>query len=55
MFSLRKGFIEEWSVGNVSHLFDAESFIAYAVILQHEMRPPLGRGDELSLGMLIDL
>ena len=42
-------------MGNVSHLFDAESFMAYAVKLQHEVRRPLGRGDELPLGMLIDL
>ena len=39
---------------NVSHLIDADSFMACAVRLQHEVRRPLGRGDELSLGMLFD-
>lgn len=29
---------------DVSHLIDAKSVMAFAVILQHEVRKPLGRG-----------
>lgn len=45
-------FLMRWHCGDgivemsqdVSHLIDAESFMAIAVILQHEVRSPLGRG-----------